>query len=85
MKVQTNWRKTMNLTTQTQTSKTPFQNLDVVSGLIEISDENAAICSGGAEFRLYSVEAIKTGQDLFGSDDIYTPFPFKEHRKRYNY
>lgn len=37
----------MNLTTQKQTSKAPFQNLDAISGLKEISDGAAATCSGG--------------------------------------
>jgi hypothetical protein len=39
----------MSLTSQTQMSKLSFQNLDTVSALKEISDEAAAVCSGGIE------------------------------------
>lgn len=37
----------------------------------ELTSEEAAVIEGGAELRLYSIEAIKTGMDSFGSDDVY--------------
>jgi hypothetical protein len=39
----------MSFTTQTQMSKSPFQNLDAVSALKELSDVAAASCSGGSD------------------------------------
>ncbi len=39
----------MNFNKQTKTGDTPFQNLDAVSALKEISDEAAAVCNGGIE------------------------------------
>jgi hypothetical protein len=63
----------MNLTTQTQTNKIPFQGLDAVTGLKEISDGEAAICNGG-KFELTTVKCIDKEDGLFdgiNGDEIY--------------
>jgi hypothetical protein len=48
---------------QSQMGQSPFQNLDTVSALTEISDEVATICSGGADIALYSEPGF-TGERL---------------------
>jgi hypothetical protein len=62
---------------QSQMGQSPFQNLDTVSALTEISDEVATICSGGSDVELYSEPGFKgnrlgvngTLQDLANFDD----------------
>lgn len=57
----------MSFTNQTQMSKSPFQNLDAVSALKEISDKSAAICSGGAD-----TEEKITLYDAAGKEQSFT-------------
>jgi hypothetical protein len=72
----------MNSTTQAKTEFLPFQNLDAVSVLREISDEAAAICSGGGgelfrqpvDFDFNLLLNTKDGKDgsfyLFGNEGL---------------
>jgi Beta/Gamma crystallin len=55
----------MNFTSQTQTRKAPFQNLDAVSALKELPDEAAATCGGGASITLFD-------NDNYNVDNGYT-------------
>jgi hypothetical protein len=61
----------MNLTTQTQTGKIPFQGLDAVTGLKEISDGEAAICNGGLQYRLEYFKCIDEQDNNSDGDEIY--------------
>jgi hypothetical protein len=42
--------ESMSINNQAQMNKSPFQNLDAVSGLREISDKAASACNGGRGF-----------------------------------
>jgi hypothetical protein len=67
--------KIMNSTTQTKTDFATFRNLDTVSGLREISDQSAAICSGGREIFNQPVDfdfnlPLNSGQPFYlGADE----------------
>jgi hypothetical protein len=64
------WRKIMNSTTQTKTDFAPFQNLDAISALREISDGAAAICSGGTDYSLTKFKCIIDQDGDSGNDEI---------------
>ena len=49
----------MNFNDRTKTGDTPFQNLDAVSALKEISDGSAAIYSGGSAITLFQDDNFK--------------------------
>jgi hypothetical protein len=60
----------MSFTTQTQMNKSPFQNLDTISALKEISDGHAAICNGG-KYELTNIKCLDEQDGLFSNDEIY--------------
>jgi len=60
----------MKHTNQSQANSSYFQNLDAISGMKELSDEAAAICSGGQNYRWGDLISIKD-QDKDGSDEVY--------------
>lgn len=63
--------KNISFTTQTQMNKAPFQNLNAVSALTEISDETAATCSGGeTAVTLYN---IRQSINYMGKQQCITP------------
>jgi hypothetical protein len=63
--------ESMSFATKSQNDQKNFQNLDAILGIKEVSDEAAAVCSGGKQYNLGTLKCLDEQDGGFGNDEIY--------------